>query len=92
MKVSAKLTKGSVIKLLTIIGNNDLRQAEPAHDRLLNEVMHNFFDDLGKWFYFNPFGEVVDHHDDFFFRGLVGVDQECPSPLNKSPRRANGSE
>ena len=60
----AKVLEHIVVELLAIVRDKDLRDSEMANDALPNEALNISLCDSGQWFYFNPFGEVVDPYDE----------------------------
>lgn len=62
MELFVELFKGGVIKLLVIIGDDDLRQAKVIYYESLDEVTSILLSDPGEWFYLHLLGEVVDYH------------------------------
>lgn len=61
-ELCAELPVSSVVKLLTVVSNNDLRDAKSAHNGLLGEVSVVLLGDLRQGFSFYPLGEVIDGH------------------------------
>ena len=59
----AKVSEHVIVKLLSIIRDDDLRNFESADDALPNEATDIFLRDGCQWFCFYPLGEVVDSHN-----------------------------
>ena len=49
-----------VVKLLSIVRDEDPKDSKAANDTFPDEVSDIFLRDNGQWFYLDPFGEVVD--------------------------------
>ena len=62
MEVGAEVFKLLIIKLQTIIGNNNSRKTKPGDDGFSNKFPCFGLSDLGHRLGFYPFGEVVDGH------------------------------
>ena len=59
-----KIFECIIVKLLSIIKDDDPRDFEVANDAPPDEASNIFLYDSGQWFCLNPFGEVVDPHDE----------------------------
>lgn len=60
----AKVPECVVVKLLSIVENKNSRDFEVANDALLDEALDILLSDGGQGFCFNPFGEVVNSHNE----------------------------
>ena len=60
----AEIFECVIVKLLSIVRDEDLGDFEAANDAFPNEALNIFLYDSGQWFCLNPFGEVVDPYDE----------------------------
>ena len=66
IELGAEVFKLLVIKLSTIIGNNNSRKTKSKDDGFPNKIFGFALGDLGHRFSFYPFGEAVDSHKQKF--------------------------
>ena len=59
-KLLVEIFECVVVKLLSIVKDEDLRDLKAVNDTFPNEVLDIFLHDNGQWFCLDPFGEVVD--------------------------------
>ena len=63
MELSVEVLELFIIKLSTVVSDDDLREAESRGDGLLNKFSGLGLDDLSYRLSFQPFGEVIDSHE-----------------------------
>ena len=91
MQLLVELLKGGIVELSTVVGYDDLSQAEAINDTCLDKVIDIFLSDLGKWLSLNPLGKVVDYHNKKFSlpNGLQKRTKDVHLPLSEWPTRAD---
>ena len=76
-----------IVKLLSIIKDEDSKDSEVANDAFPDEVLDIFLSDSSQGFYLNPFSEVVNPYDEeleLLYRHKEGSHYVEP-PLSKWP-------
>lgn len=67
MKITIELSKESVIKLPSIISNDDMTQTKSTNDKTFTRSCECPLSDPGEWLHLNPLDKVVNNHNGIFF-------------------------
>ena len=59
-----EISKCVIIKLLSVVRDEDPGDSEAANDAFLNEAPDILLRDSGQWFCLNQFGEIVDPYNE----------------------------
>ena len=66
LQLLAKISKRIVIEFLSIIRDEDSRDAKEANDTFPNKTMNILLRDSSQGFGLNPFGEIIDSYNKEF--------------------------
>ena len=84
----AKISECIIVKLFSIVKDEDPGDSEAANDTFPDEVSNIFLCNNGQWFCLNPFGEVVDpkNKELELLYGNEEGSYYVQSPLGERPR------